>query len=80
MDTPNNQAKVHTKANDSCLRKIGYDEPIFVLRAQDISADDAVQKWIDMNVGHLGFDHPKIRDAVATRDAMAAWPHRKVAD
>ncbi len=55
-------------------------EPVFILRAQDACADEVVQRWIDLNVGRLGFDHPTIASAMAVRDAMAAWPSRKNAD
>jgi hypothetical protein len=81
LPTPNQAApQAHTKINDTCLPKCGDDEPIFVLRAQDASADEVVQKWIDLNVETLGYEHPKIKAAIATRDAMAAWPSRKTAD
>lgn len=48
------------------------DEPVFVLRAQDQSAD--------LNTAKLGADNPKILDARAVAEKMRAWPKRKLAD
>ena len=72
--------EINTKHTDPCLIKAGDAEPVFVIRAQDETGDNVVQRWIDLNVDRLGFDHPKIRGAVATRDAMVAWPTRKLPD
>ena len=69
-----------TKHDDRCLKKAGDDEPIFVLRAQDSTAPDAIQAWIDKNANRLGFRHEKIREAVRIREAMKAWPKRKLPD
>lgn len=70
------------KSNNQCLAKAGDDEPLFVIRAQDFSAPDVVQCWINLNSANMAgnVDHPKIIDAVALRDAMAAWPNRKHPD
>jgi hypothetical protein len=35
-----------TKLTDQCLAKVGDDEPIFVLRAQDRFAPTVVRVWI----------------------------------
>jgi hypothetical protein len=35
-----------TKLTDQCLAKVGDDEPIFVLRAQDAFAPIVVRVWI----------------------------------
>lgn len=55
-------------------------EPVFVLRAQDVSAPYAVDQWIEMNESALGETHPKIMEAKAIRDAMHQWPNRRAAD
>lgn len=80
MPNGNPPPTVYTKANDPCLAKLGDDEPIFVIRAQDSTGDETVQRWIDRNVQRLGYNHPKIRNAIATRDAMMEWPNRKLPD
>lgn len=36
------------KTNDACLQKAANDEPIFVLRAQDITADILVELWAEL--------------------------------
>jgi len=36
-----------TKTNDPCREKAGEDEPIFTLRAQDLTADLLVHLWAD---------------------------------
>lgn len=69
-----------TKHTSACLQKAGNDEPIFVLRAQDITAVDAIQAWIDANVKRLGFTHPKLIEACNIRNEMEAWPNRKLPD
>lgn len=38
--------RVSTKHNDPCLKKAADDEPIFVLRAQDMTAPIIVMFWI----------------------------------
>ena len=38
--------RVSTKLNDPCLKKAADDEPIFVLRAQDVVAPIVVMFWI----------------------------------
>lgn len=73
-------AEKWTKGDNPCIAKAGDDEPLFVLRAQDATSDGVVQAWIDANVARLGFDHPKIANAARLRDAMAAWPNRKLPD
>lgn len=55
-------------------------EPVFVLRAQDVSAPYAVDQWIEMNESSLGPEHPKIVEAKQIRDAMHQWPNRRQAD
>jgi hypothetical protein len=65
------------KQTCSTLKKVGDDEPIFVLRAQDESASMAVAYWLRMNP-QLSVE----RKAEAERciEAMVQWSHRKKAD
>lgn len=65
---------------NSCLNKAKADEPIFVLRAQDMCADFAVERWAEAASATLGADHPKIKEAMALAEQMRAWPTRKMPD
>lgn len=60
-------------------RTIPADEPVFLLRGQDVAAADTVRKWADLSDA-LGAD-PAIT-AIAREHAakMDAWPKKKVAD
>ncbi len=69
-----------TKHDSTCLSKAADDEPIFVLRAQDKTATEAVQAWIDVNIYSLGFSHPKILSAQQTITDMMAWKKRRYPD
>jgi hypothetical protein len=69
-----------TKHNDSCLTKAADNEPIFVLRAQDMYADGLVDLWADKLSGRLGRDHPKVVEARKLASDMRAWPKRKLPD
>ena len=44
------------KSECKTLRKIGDNEEIFVLRAQDDSAPKAVLQWVLLNFDHLSDD------------------------
>lgn len=58
------------------LKKVGDKEPIFVLRAQDITAPAVVQFWAILNA-----QCPEKRaEAYECAKAMANWPTRKLAD
>ena len=59
------------KGNDSCLARARDDEPIFVLRAQDMFAPELVRKWAEL--AFQGTPALKIEEALACADAMEAW-------
>ena len=63
----------------SCLNKAHPDEPIFVLRAQDICAAQAVRYW-----GYLaqanGTPIPKVEEALKLADKMDLWIGKKIPD
>lgn len=63
-----------------CLGKAADDEPVFTLRAQDISAPALVRAWANKAAGHLGYTHPKVIEAIKLAEAMEAWPNRKHPD
>lgn len=52
------------------------DEPIFVLRAQDILAPDCIIRWIEQCQAH-GVNKEKIDDALTILGAMLRWKGRK---
>jgi hypothetical protein len=66
-----------TKEMSSALRKIGNQEEIFVLRAQDASAPRSVIPWIADNL-HASDD--KLRDAFECALRMRRHPKTKPAD
>jgi len=57
--------------------KLKLTEPVFILRAQDISAPALVQAWIALN-----YDAPKekLEGAQKILEAMREWPQKKKAD
>ena len=62
---------------NSCLNKAAEDEPVFVLRAQDVLAPIVVSLWAELAASHDCND-AKVRDAEALANAMRAWPKRKI--
>lgn len=67
------------KATDTCLQKVGDDEPIFVLRAQDALAASLVRRWATLAQEH-GAGPAKVAEAQALADLMDAWPTKKFPD
>lgn len=55
----------------SCLNRAATDEPLFVLRAKDLHAAQAVRHWAAMADGTHEPD--KIAAAVKLADEMDAW-------
>ena len=53
------------------------DEPLFVLRAQDMTAADRVREWVSV-ARKLGCPVEKYSEASEVADAMTRWPMRKV--
>lgn len=67
-----------TELRCGCLH-INPGEPFFVLRAQDITAPGAVDRWINMNEGTAPVH--KLNEAKSVRDRMQRWAGpRKNAD
>lgn len=62
------------------LDKVGPDEPIFVLRAQDLLADTVVDFWADIMQQKTSADHPKVIAARQIAQNMRDHPHRKLPD
>jgi hypothetical protein len=74
-----NRRIMATKSTDMCLQKAAEDEPIFVLRAQDMLAPAVVRQWANMAKDH-GCSQEKVMEAYALADRMEAWPTRKFPD
>lgn len=67
--------------NDAVLGKIGPDEPIFVLRAQDKTAPDAVRFWAKNAISSgANIEPAKLAEAEQCAQAMEQWPTRKLPD
>jgi hypothetical protein len=66
-------------ANVATANPIPDDEPVFLLRGQDVTAGYAVQAWIGQNASRDG-DPELIRGAKEQLRRMQAWPVKKVAD
>lgn len=59
--------------------KIPADEPVFLLRAQDVTAAAVVRYWIELNET-LGGDPALINMCRTHAALMQAWNKRKLAD
>jgi len=62
------------KLNDGTLHP---DEPLFVLRAQDICAANAVRDWANRAV-IMGARTDKIEEADVLADEMDEWPIKQI--
>lgn len=60
------------KRTDKCLAKVADDEPIFVLRAQDLLAPDKVRKWA-CEARAKGCPADKVQEAYECATQMDAW-------
>ncbi len=58
--------------DDACLAKVGPDEPIFVLRAQDELAPYALRHWIQSAKGR-GVTLNKRLEVARELSRMLAW-------
>lgn len=65
--------------NKGCLGKAADEEPVFVLRAQDLLAADLVELWA-IRAKSAGTDLDKVNEAYACAEEMRAWPDKKVPD
>jgi len=61
-----------TKHDDSCLKKAGDSEPIFVLRAQDQLAPAIVRAWAKA-AQLAGTPRKKVMEAYDQAAAMDEW-------
>lgn len=61
------------------LRIIPADEPVFLLRGQNVVAADTVRWWVEQ-AENVGAAPDIIAVALEHADRMEAWPKKKVAD
>jgi hypothetical protein len=59
--------------------KIPADEPVFLIRGQDIAGPDVVRYWALVNRAKGG-DESLSKAALDHADLMDAWPVKKLAD
>lgn len=60
---------------ESCLNRADPDEPLFVLRAHDITAPDVVRFWAQerLRIGKNESHDEQIREAFALAERMEQW-------
>lgn len=71
-----------TKAEElktGCLSRVEDEEPIFILRAQDILAPRIIEHWV-MLATNIGVNPEKCKEALALAEQMRKWPKRKLPD
>jgi hypothetical protein len=73
------QVKEQAAKGEGCLGKAADDEPVFVLRAQDVHAAMLVRKWAKKTEA-AGGNPEKIKEARDVAKQMDKWPTKKVAD
>ena len=64
---------------DNCLANAADDEPLFVLRAQDLVAPDTIRQWA-LLAQLQGTPRDKIEGAIKEAQEMENWEHRKRPD
>jgi len=62
-----------------CLGKAAPDEPVFILRAQDVLAARLVEEWAVL-ADNLGCPQSKVNEAFELAHRMREWPNRKNPD
>ena len=65
------------REGDTCYEKAGIDEPIFVLLAQDATAPETIEYWLDLNK-QLWYT-AKGNEAIALVKRMRAWQDANLA-
>lgn len=66
-------------AGEGCLGKAHPDEPVFILRAQDVLAAALVDRWADL-AQRAGTSYGKVHEARVLAQKMREWPTRKLPD
>jgi hypothetical protein len=60
------------KSGIPCYDKAGEDEPLFVLRATDITAPGVVKYWV-ASARRRGCSEEKLQEALKCAEEMARW-------
>lgn len=71
--------RANAAAGKGCLGKAADDEPVFILRAQDMLAADLVDNWATQ-ANLVGCPWDKVREARELAQQMREWPQRKNPD
>jgi hypothetical protein len=61
------------------VRMIPLDEPVFLIRGQDVVSGDAVRAWANLAEA-TGADPEIIKVARQQAEKMDAWPKKKIPD
>lgn len=61
------------------LRRIPAEEPVFLIRGQDVVSGDAVRAWADLAEA-IGADPEIIKIARMQAEKMDSWPKKKIPD
>jgi hypothetical protein len=68
------------KSDDSCLKKAKEDEPLFILRGQDMSSPRIVLMWIIENINNPMMPDDKLREAFELALKQKNYHTKKLAD
>jgi hypothetical protein len=81
MSTKKHELEMYA-AGKGVLGKAADDEPLFILRGQDVFAPVLVELWADMaeRTAFAPAADAKINEARALASKMRAWPNRKLPD
>jgi hypothetical protein len=66
------------KTGIPCYDKASADEPLFVLRAQDVTAPETVRHWA-RNAQTRGVNMSKVSEAFQCANDMEDWQNRNLA-
>jgi hypothetical protein len=61
------------------LARVPDDEPVFLLRAQDLLADQTVKQWA-YDARAAGVNKDKVTQALDCANLMSLWLTRKIPD
>lgn len=75
LEVTENQMTTHLKANNETWAKVRPDEPVFVLRGQDITAPRIILHWIEMNLDIVS--EAKLKEAFHTVLSMRRYDERR---
>lgn len=70
---------MHEKRYDKTFTNCKEDEPVFVLRGQDIPAPMVVEYWAEL-AAKMQVNTPKVLGAFDCANAMRRWATKKIPD